>query len=59
MSDLEKVYQLFESGLKLAIMDVTIRSIPTVSTLDRSMLVGRFSFNQAWPRLFARPASAK
>ena len=47
MSDLEKVYYLVESGLSLAIMAVTIWSIPTNSTLNRSMLVGRFAFDQA------------
>ena len=47
MSDLEKVYYLVESGLSLAIMAVTIWSIPTIGTLDQSMLVGRFAFDLA------------
>ena len=40
-------------------MAIMIRSIPTISTLDQSMLAGRFAFNQARPWLFAMPALAK
>ena len=46
MSDVEEVYWLVKSGLWIAIMVVTIRSIPTDGTLDRRMLVGTFALDQ-------------
>ena len=42
MHDLEEVCWLVKSGLRFAIMVVTIQSIPTDGTLDWRMLVSRF-----------------
>ena len=47
MYDLEEVCWLVKSGLRFAVMAVTIRSIPTDGTLDRRMLVDRFIFDPA------------
>ena len=47
MYDLEEVCWLVKSGLRFAIMAVTIRSIPTDGSLDRRLLVGRLAFDQA------------
>ena len=47
MYDLEEVCWLVKYGLRFTIMVVTIQSIPTDSTVDWRMLVGRFDLDQA------------
>ena len=47
MYDLEEVCWLVKSDPWFTIMAITIRSIPTDSTLDWRMLVGRFVLDQA------------